>query len=418
MKNIIPIVFCLICHAAEAWGQTSAAESYKRLYNEGSFKEAITAISKIDTSKRTAEDWFYLGQSYNANKEILLAVDAYKTAVENNPQHNGFRLTYARALNLAGNTDWAIDQLNKVVVIDSANIAALSDLGSIYIAVRKYDQAQNVYEKLLAQNNNDFLSHYYLALAVFYQNKVQSDTSLIKNHLVWSLINNPRFTAARDLLGNYYFGKKQYANALAEFESLSYYNPENAETHFKIGLCSEKLKNFQSAVPSYQKAISLDSTNGNYYSHLGYCYYVSNNADSAVMAYSKAAIFDKDNPTVFQNLGMSYLKLDSLDAARKAFENALQNFGLIQMTFNLNQIGYIYMKQNKFDEAGRICEKVLALEPENVFAAYNLARVYDEQKKNAQALKLYKKSMTLMKDIPSMENEYKSAARRSKELEK
>lgn len=418
MKRTIVTVICLICFTSITWGQASVSDSYKKLYNEGSFKEAITSIAKIDTSKRSAEDWFYIGQSYSANKEVLLAVDAFKAAIEKNPKHNGYRLTYARALNLAGNTEWAVDQLNKVVEIDTTNIAALSDLGSIYMSIRKYDRAKIIYGKLLAQNNNDFLSHYNLALSEFSQNKNQSDTTLIQNHLVWSLINNPRFTPARDLLGNYYFAKQRYYNALAEFESSSYYKLNDAEAYYKIGLCLEKLKHFQAAIPSYIKAVTLDSTNGNYFSHLGYCYYLTNKADSAVFAYSKAALFDKDNPTVYQNLGMSYLKLDSLDAAKKAFNNALQNFGLLQMTFNLNQIGYINLKQNNYEEAGRVCEKVLALDPENVFANYNLARVYDEQKKNMFAIKYYKKSLSLMKDIPSMENEYKSAARRIKELEK
>ncbi|MDP3581597.1 MAG: tetratricopeptide repeat protein, partial [Ignavibacteria bacterium] len=290
--------------------------------------------------------------------------------------------------------------------------------GSIYLATKKYDLSRSTFEKLLELNYTDFLSHYYLALSVYNMNTAKPDTDAVPNHLIHCLINNPRFTPARDLLGNYYFARKQYKSALTEYEASSYNKISDPEAHFKIGLCLEKLKYFLTAIPSYEKAIELDSTVANYYSHLGYCYYIEDKMDSAVVAYSRAAKLDEDNPTVFQNLGMAYLKLDSLDAAKRSFEAALQNFGLIQMTFIINQIGFINLKQNKFEEAREACEKVLALEPENVFANFNLARVYDEQKKYSLALKLYKKSVTLMKNNPNMESEYKYASKRSKELEK
>lgn len=418
MKNSVNILLVVMCLNAVSFGQTNLSDSYKKFYNEGSFKEAITFISKIDTSKRTAEDWFYLAQSYNSNKEILPAILAYKKAVQLNPAHNGFRISFARALNLSGNTSDAIENLNEIINADSTNIAALSDLGAIYLATKKYELSRSTFEKLLELNYTDFLSHYYLALSVYNMNTAKPDTEAVPNHLIHCLINNPRFTPARDLLGNYYFARKQYKSALTEYEASSYNKISDPEAHFKIGLCLEKMKYFLTAIPSYEKAIELDSTVANYYSHLGYCYYIEDKMDSAVVAYSRAAKLDEDNPTVFQNLGMAYLKLDSLDAAKRSFEAALQNFGVMQMTFIINQIGFINLKQNKFDEAREACEKVLALEPENVFANFNLARVYDEQKKSSLALKLYKKSVTLMKNNPNMESEYKYASKRSKELEK
>lgn len=418
MKKIASILLLVVSLTTLTFGQANPSDSYKKFYNEGSFKEAINFISKIDTSKRTAEDWFYLAQSYNSNKEILPAIQAYQKAVQLNPVHNGFRISFARALNLSGNTNSAIENLNEIVKTDSTNIAALSDLGSIYLTTKKYQRARSTFEKLLELNYTDYLSHYYLALSVYNMNTAQPDTDAVPNHLIHCLINNSCFTPARDLLGNYYFTKQQYKRALTEYEVSSYNKNSDPEAHFKIGLCLEKLKYFHTAIPSYEKAIKLDSTVANYHSHLGYCYYMEEKMDSAVGAYSRAAILDKDNPTVFQNLGMAYLKLDSLDAAKRSFESALQNFGLMQMTFIINQIGFINLKQSKFEEAREACEKVLALEPENVYASFNIARVYDEQKKYSTSVKLYKKALPLIKDVQSMKSEYKYTLDRIKDLEK
>ncbi len=418
MKKTASILLFVLCLTALTFGQTNSSDSYKKLFNEGSYKEAIAFITKIDSSKRSAEDWFYLAQSYYSNKELLPAVVAYKKAVELNPTHNGFRLNYARALNVSGSTNDAIENLEQIVKNDSTSIAALSDLGSIYLNTKKYTFAREVYEKILEQNHTDFLSHYYLALSVYNMNTTQPDTETIPNHLAHCLINNPRFTPARDLLGNYYFTRQQYRRALVEYESSSYYKPTEAEAHYKIGLCLEKLKHYQTAIPSYEKAVKLDSTVVNYHSHLGYCYYIEGKMDSAVAAYSRAAKLDKDNPTVFQNLGMAYLRLDSLDAAKRTFDLALQNFGVTQMAFIMNQIGYIYLKQSKFEDALAACEKVLALEPNNVYASFNIARAYDEQKKYSTALKLYKKALPLIKEVASMQSDYKYTQNRIKDLEK
>ncbi|MDP2038317.1 MAG: CDC27 family protein, partial [Ignavibacteria bacterium] len=103
MKKIASILLLVVSLTTLTFGQANLSDSYKKFYNEGSFKEAITFISKIDTSKRTAEDWFYLAQSYNSNKEMLTAIQAYQRAVQLNPVHNGFRISFARALNLSGN---------------------------------------------------------------------------------------------------------------------------------------------------------------------------------------------------------------------------------------------------------------------------------------------------------------------------
>lgn len=415
MLTLYLLLVLITLHSYKA--QSTGADTYIKLFNEGNYKDVVSLLKDVDSAKLNAEKYFYLAQSLYSLKEVMPAISSYKKAVNLNPQNIGYQLNLAHALNFSGNTEEAINCYLQIIKEDSANTAALSDLGNIYLVSKNYLSAKEIFSKLISINENDYLGHYNYALSVYNMNTTQPDTEIIPTHLNISLIYNPKFANAREMLANYYFIKQQYKDALFTYEQLSFIRNNDSDVYYKMGLCLEKMKYYHTAIHYYERAVKYDSTVANYNSHLGYCYYVKGRMDSAITAYKRASLYDKDNPTVYQNMGMAYLQIDSLDAARNSFDQSLEKFGLTQMAFIINQIVFINLKQGKLDEAKADCEKVLAIEPENVYANFNMARIYDEQKKNNLAAKLYKKSMELMKDNSSMENEMKFAVKRIKELE-
>ncbi len=417
MKRLLLVIVIVLSVMLSA--QTKSEQNgYIKLFFDGKYREAIGALTKIEPLKRSAEEWYYLAQSYNSVKELENAIESFEAAVKLDSMNSGYRLNFSKALNVYGNTEGAIENLIKIAERDPSNSAALFDLGTIYQNQKKHLLAKSCFEKLVVINKWDFLSHYYLALSTFNCNPAIPDSTIIPHHLFQCMFNNPRFAPAYELLGTYHMVRKEYNKASVYFNSMNLYSPTNPEAFFKTGLAYEKSKKHKNAIECYLKAVKLDSTSANYWSHLGFCYYVTGTFDSTVIAYKMAGKLNEDDPTVFQNLGMGYLKMDSLSAARNSFEIALANFGILQMVYILNQIGYIDLVQKNYESSQEYIEKVLALEPENKVALYNYARIFDEQKKYSQALKQYKKVLPFIKDYENMAKEFEFTKTRIKQIEK
>lgn len=418
MKNvklfflIIIVVFVGIVKAQAIQNE----KQYLKMYNEGLFKEAVNILAQIDSSKRSADEWFYLAQSYNMVKDVKPSIAAYKRAVQLNPIHNGYRLFYARALNVFGDVNNSIENYNIIIETDSANVAALYDLGTLYLNTKKYQQAIPYFERLVALNENDFLSRYNIALASFNTNPAKPDSNVIPDQLAWCLIANPRYNPARELMGLYHYTRGNYRAALTEYQILTWNRNVHPDIHYRAGQCLEKLRSYPAAIGSYKEAASLDSSNVNYFTHLGYCYYLTSNLDSAAFAYKHASKLDKENPTIYINLGMIYSNKDSLVQAADYFQKADEVSSVKQSEFIYNQLGYLYLRMKEFKMAKLYCEKTLALNENNSTAVYNLARVSDELGQYKTAIKLYDASIENFKDNLSKQKEYEFAQSRAKQL--
>ena len=418
MKKLITILvsICFLLLSGIITAQTKNSDAYIKLYNEGFYPEVIAAISQIDSLSRTAQDWFYLASAYNSNNDIKIAVKCFKKAVNQDTLHLGYRINYARTLISNNDSRSAIYHFQKVIEKDSSNVTANYELGLLFMNLKKHSQAKPYFERQISLNKDDYASHYYLALASYNENPSCPDSVIIPNHLASCLLLNPGYSPAHDLLGNYYFVRKEYKAALYSYETATRYRWYDAETQFKTGLCLEKLKLYLPAISCYEKAVKIDSTMMNYYSHLGYCNYISGKLDSATIAYKKAISLDNENPTLYINLGMVYSNMDSISQSRDAFRKAEQYSSQLQIAFIYNQLGYCYLKLGSLKEAKLYCEKTLMLDPANAAAQFNLARINDESGQAKNALKNFETALPLLKEKESMQKEYQFALKRIQEL--
>jgi tetratricopeptide (TPR) repeat protein len=81
------------------------------------------------------------GVTLESQGETAKALEKYRTALELNPQHNGFRLNYALALCRLGRWQQGIAELNEILAVDPGNIEARR---ALYIAMDKARKASPV----------------------------------------------------------------------------------------------------------------------------------------------------------------------------------------------------------------------------------------------------------------------------------
>ena len=161
------------------------------------------------------------------------------------------------------------------------------------------------------------------------------------------------FQARRELsilLANNGFNEE----ALSNLQYLIKYFPEDAELFYNIGILYEKLKDFEQAKTSYQKAIELSPQDDFYY-----------------------------------NLGEVLVSLEEWDSAIEAFDKVLQNDDKDgNCYFNL---GVCYLNKNEKNKATDYFQKAIELNPKDIFALFHLGNIYQSIGLTNFAVENYKK---------------------------
>ncbi len=142
--------------------------------------------------------------------------------------------------------------------------------------------------------------------------------------------------------------------------------------------------------------------------------------EAALALYKKAQVLDPNNIPLLYAMGSIYHKLRQLEQANKLYKQvllqdpsnhkALTNYltlladtspekalielkSLEQINNNfapvVGQIGMLYAKQGRYDDAISYLQRALALEPNELYYRYNLAVAYDQKGETKKARQLY-----------------------------
>ena len=180
--------------------------------------------------------------------------------------------------------------------------------------------------------------------------------------------------------------------ALSNLKYLEKYFPEDAELHYNLGILYEKIRNFEQAKLSYEKAISI-SPQEDFYYNLGEVLVELKEWDLAIDAFKVVLKTDSNDGNCHFNLGLCYYRKDEINLATDYFQKAvILNPQDIYAHFYL---GNIYQDNGLTNFAIESYNKVLAISPDYSWAYYNLACIaykngnYEEAKENLRQTIFY-----------------------------
>jgi tetratricopeptide (TPR) repeat protein len=153
---------------------------------------------------------------------------------------------------------------------------------------------------------------------------------------------NPDSSTVRGLRGLYYQRTGNYREALTEFQTAAALEPENGMWHISLGETHAKLGDLIRALEAYQKATAFTPEDPNYWRLLAiFC--AQNNVnvrDVGVPAAQKAVVLDGDNPA------------------------------------SLDVLGWLLTLDARYEEAERMLNRALELDPQNSSAHLHLGMLY------------------------------------------
>jgi tetratricopeptide (TPR) repeat protein len=161
-------------------------------------------------------------------------------------------------------------------------------------------------------------------------------------------------------------------------------SPQDPQAHYSLGLQYESLGQTKKAIGEYRKTLSLKPDNAKALYSLGRLTNQLGEPEKAIEIIKQAVKF---NPkfqearsllaAVYNQQAIAFMGQGNLDAARQALETGIQAKGGPAETETLrNNLGCLYVRENRLDEAVGTFREVLRQNPDVPQAHYNLALIY------------------------------------------
>ena len=251
------------------------------------------------------------------------------------------------------------------------------------IGKRQYDAAENLLAEEATKHPDSQALLVALANVLFLDGK-QLNTAVVlkKAELLGPLDERSRFLLALSYIS---LGKKNLA--IPELEKLEQSNPSNAVYPYWLSRLTYRKTDLQQALAYARKAVSLDPAFVKAHDQLGLCYAGLGQNDAAIRAYNEAIRLNREQslhwPWPAMNLGTLYLRLERLDEAEAALRESLA----VEPRFPVAhlRLGSVLEKKDRLDEAVRELKEAATLDPTYPEPHYALVRIYKRQQDTKSA---------------------------------
>ena len=191
-------------------------------------------------------------------------------------------------------------------------------------------------------------------------------------------------------------------DALAALER----RPDDIKSLSKLGYIAWNEQDYGEAIRRFRQVLALDAQQASAYVHLGVSYAAQENFEASIAAYRKAKDLRADLAGV---VGQS---IDLVERLRRAREHP--NDPAVHA-----RLGELYASDGRFDRAIECFEKATALAPGSPEGLFTLARYYEAEERDLEALRAYDRGLALdPTNAQARNNREKLSIKRALELGK
>ncbi|MBR6099147.1 tetratricopeptide repeat protein [bacterium] len=386
------------------------------LQKEDKFDEALSYYKKAEQlSPSNINTRINIGTLYQQKGDYKTAIIAYDSVLILEPDNVNANMYKAQCKAALGDNKAAQDIYKKIVSVDPSNTVAQAELYNSaknsmsvpefieYVAknsngadttemlynyalelhkANKYDDAIALYKYLLPKDTTGEIYLNY-AIAETQQEKFNDALGLLNtaqgkfpdNTMISKTINdindtllNKQLDKAAELYKN-----KDYANSIAEYLKI---DPPTYETMLAVASAYQNMEDNSNAIDYYKKALELKPTDSEVAYYIAALYADMEDFDSAEAYVQKSLLLNKNNK----------------DSQALLAEINNQNRAKL-----LDQAISLYDLQN-YEQSLPLLNQILSDEPENAYALYYRAMIHDNNKKYYDAIKDYKKAISINPD--------------------
>ena len=314
---------------------------------------AINAYKRaLELDPDCAAVYHSLGFAYYKEGEFDLARDALQKAIELNPLNANYHYVFGQLLEdwteLEGAWDRAIGEFTRTIELNPSHIEAWYNRGLLYEKLGDLEKACDDFKQVVSRE--------------------------------------PTFHAARHNLGVLYIKQQQWEDAERVFEEILEVEPREPDAHYHLAeIYLNRYSDVNRAIDCLQYAIERDPEHLDARFELGLLYakhrYTRPEFRQQAIDQFIELIKRNDELQTFESLDQVFFVLGSLyddhpedvDLAIYAYKAGLEHAPSPQAQ---NNLGLLYLQKNMVDKAAGAFKQAIQLYPDYESPYYNLAKLY------------------------------------------
>ncbi len=233
-----------------------------------------------------------LGKMLLADERYQQAEEIFRqiTKLEEKPKEAYVEL--AKVLKAQGTMGEALDLLLKAAVLDPADAEPLYLAGSIYLEIKKPQEATVQFQRVLTINKMYPLVHYQLGRAAMLMNDPREALSQTDAETR----ANPNLADAYLLAAEAHTVLQQYSNCVVEYQKAMKLRPQQAYIYVKVAQCYRKKGDVDAASAMLNVAATKETGLAAIYTEQGAIYELKGDVIHAIEAYQMYFQLDPDAP--------------------------------------------------------------------------------------------------------------------------
>lgn len=312
------------------------------------------AISPLSDSR--ASYHFLLGYQAELEQETEQAIKEYQLALQTDSSSNYLKARLAVLYFTTGDVPTAVRYANEVANVPGLDAQMLGQIGGMYAAAGKPDQALRLFNRAIEQEPQR--SEHYFAKGL--------------------------------LLAN----QKHYVEAESTIRSGIKVSPDSAVGYYYLGRISVEARDFDKATTHFEQAVTLNAAFEPAYVALGSVYEAKQDRDKAIGIYRR--YLQGVNP---RNREIRH-HLIRLQVSAKQYDEALQELEgmLAEDPSDLDaqlRMGLVYGEQKNYPKAIHQLNQILTVRPAELKVRDYLGYLYEETKDYPKAIEAYRHNLRL-----------------------
>jgi tetratricopeptide (TPR) repeat protein len=160
-------------------------------------------------------------------------------------------------------------------------------------------------------------------------NEVKDDPDLTIQYCTTAIqsgkLSTENLVLAKAKRGYAYYKKRNYDQALSDFNAVIRLDPNIARIYIKRGMAYEySERNYDETIDNFNSAIRLKPNNARYYNYRCWALVLKGDAESALSDCNKSLELQPDDPNTFDSRGLAHFALGNYQAALKDFNRTIQ----------------------------------------------------------------------------------------------
>lgn len=365
-------------------GNGAALEQLSQLLiDEGRSQEAVTLLNQAAGDSASPEIYDLLGDAYAQSKDFVKSEEAYRKAVQDDPDDPTHVHGLAQALLSQDKYAEALEQYKRLSELEPSTWENFLRMSELYRRMGKFDEAESALlrSKQLSPGNLEVLYNE----ALLYEEQGRYDDAVkVLNDAINGMKNQTgaagnstssggeagnsnALAILYEQLGHAYLGQENYPAAIRTFEEMAKLGPDSQKRAEMLLIDAYRQnRDLDRAIAETKKGLQASPQDQNLIITLAMLYGENSNTDAATKLLTGLLQGNDGDEGIYVDLaqvqerGRNYL--DAERSAQKAEQIARDGSDKESAWFML---GAIYEREKKFDQAEDQFRKVLQANPNN-----------------------------------------------------